>query len=419
MTVTQINELKAQRATHVSEARKLHDKTVAEKRDFTTEEQQKYDQHLADEKRLSATIQREERLAGLEPEHRKGNERETPELDENTDPEQRAEAQREKQKRGSNEYRAAFNKWLLRGRHSLTQQELRDLSSDSDPDGGYLVAPQQMVGEMLKNLDDTVYVRSKARKFTLVKAKSLGVVKRTAKMSTWARGGEITPPTKDTSLKFGKRELFPQYMSGLALVSRDLLRNSSVPGDQLVREELVINASELQEQEFMTGSGAAGQALGVFTASDDGISTSRDVSTDNTTTAITADGLLNAKYALKAAYRRTAEWMFSRAAIKQIAKLKAGDGHYLWEPSLKAGEADRIIGLPYVESEFVPSTFTTGLYVGILANWNYYWIADALDMEIQVLKELYALANQDGYVARLKMDAAPQLEEAFVRVKLG
>jgi HK97 family phage major capsid protein len=420
MTVTQINELKAARAKSIAEARKIHE-AAGTKRALTTEEQSAYDGHMADEARAKATIEREERLAGLEPEHRKETTtRETPELDENASPEERAAAKAATTgKRSTPEYRAAFNKWLARGDRALTAAEMRDLSSDSDPDGGYMVAPQVMVSDFLKNLDDTVYVRSKARKFTLVKAKSLGVIKRTAKLSTWARGGEITPPTKDTSLKIGKRELNPQYMSGLALVSRDLLRNSSMPADQLVREEMGINASELQEQEFMTGSGAAGSALGVFTASDDGISTARDISTGNTATAIAADGLIEAKYGLKAQYRRTAEWMFSRTAVKQIAKLKAGDGHYLWEPSLKAGEADRILGLPYEESEWVPATFTSGLYVGILANWQYYWIADALDMEIQVLNELYALTNQTAFLGRLKMDAAPQIEEAFVRVKLG
>jgi HK97 family phage major capsid protein len=420
MTVTQINELKAQRAKSIAEARKIHDTAATAKRAFTTEEQTAYDGHMADEARAKSTIEREERLAGLEPEHRKEKqERETPELDADATPEERAAAKAATTgKRSTKEYRDAFNKWLARGERALTQAEVRDLSSDSDVDGGYMVAPTQMVGEFLKNLDDTVYVRGKARKFTLLRAKSLGVVKRTAKLSTWGWGGEVTAPTKDTSLKVGLRELNPHYASGLALLSRDLLRNSSEPADALVRGEMALNAGELQEQAYMTGHGA-GQPLGVFTASVDGISTSRDVSTGNAATAIGADGLFEAKYALKEAYRRTAEWMFSRTAIKQIAKLKSGDGQYLWEPSLKAGEADRILGLPYVESEWVPATFTSGLYVGILANWRYYWIADALDMEMQVLNELYALTNQTAFLGRLKTDAAPQLEEAFVRVKLG
>jgi HK97 family phage major capsid protein len=422
MSDKELNDLKQKRAKAVADARAIHELAIKEKRELTTEQNQQYDAFMTEASNCTKTIQREENLRKLATEEGKVTTRdltEEPDLDPNADPETRARTQTLVQRRSSKEYRDAYNKWLVGGTRALTPVELRALSSDSDVDGGYLVAPQQMVAELLKNLDDAVYVRQKARKFTLVQAKSLGVIKRTAKMSTWARGSEISAPTADSSLKFGKRALNPSYMTGLALVSRDLLRNSSMPAEQIVREEMAMNAAEVQEAEFMTGSGAAGAALGVFTASNDGISTSRDVSTGNTTTAIGADNLFEVKFSLKEQYRRNAEWMFSRTAVKQIAKLKDGEGRYLWEPSIKAGTPDRILALPYVESEWVPNTFTTGLYVGILANWNYYWIADALDVEIQRLVELYALTNQDGFVGRLKMDAAPQLEEAFARVKLA
>ena len=49
-------------------------------------------------------------------------------------------------------------------------------------------------------------------------------------------------------------------------------------------------------------------------------------------------------------------------------------------------------------SEFVPNTFTTGLFVGIVGDWSTYWIADALDMTVQRLIELYAEANQTGFI---------------------
>jgi HK97 family phage major capsid protein len=112
-------------------------------------------------------------------------------------------------------------------------------------------------------------------------------------------------------------------------------------------------------------------------------------------------------------------WLFSREAIKQITKLKDGEGQYLWRNGLVDGEPDRILGYAVDESERVPQTFTAGLYVGLLAVWRYYEIADALDMEMQVLVEKYADTNQVGYIGRLKTDGMPTLEEAFARVKLA
>lgn len=160
----------------------------------------------------------------------------------------------------------------------------------------------------------------------------------------------------------------------------------------------------------------------MFTASNDGISTGRDVNTGSTTS-ITADGLLNAKYALKSQYRNEVlgpvRWLFHRDAIKIIAKLKDSTNQYLWQPGLQSGQPDRLLNFPVDESERCPNTFTDGNYVGLLANWQFYEIADALDMEMQVLYERYADSNQIAYIGRLKTDGMPTIEEAFVRVKCG
>jgi predicted phage gp36 major capsid-like protein len=48
----------------------------------------------------------------------------------------------------------------------------------------------------------------------------------------------------------------------------------------------------------------------------------RGVSTGNTTTAISADGPITAKYTLKAQYQKTVRWIFHHDAVAQIRKLK-------------------------------------------------------------------------------------------------
>ena len=157
----------------------------------------------------------------------------------------------------------------------------------------------------------------------------------------------------------------------------------------------------------------------MFVASTQGISTGRDMATDNTSTAFTANGLYNTKYTLKAAYWPNAKWVFHRDAVKMLAKLVNGEGQYLWEPSLQAGQPDMLLGHPVNVSEYAPNTFTANLYVGILGDFRQYWIADSLSMEMQRLVELYAATNQEALIGRMESDGMPVLEEAFVRVKLG
>lgn len=322
-------------------------------------------------------------------------------------------------KRGAGEYRNAFVKYLREGARGLTPEQHAALRSDDADQAGYLVASEQFATELLKDVDDLLFVRRYARIYQVRDADTLGIRKRATAASTFAWSSELAISTEDSSLAFGKKVLTPHHATGMIKVSRDLLRRAVISADQIVREELAIDAAELLEDGYLTGTGAQ-QPLGVFTASSDGISTSRDVSTGNTTTEIRADGLINCKYSLKSQYRgMTPRWLFHRDAVKMISKLKDGEGRYLWLPGLREGEPDMLLGLPIDESERAPNTFTSQLYVGLLACWPYYYIADALDLEIQVLIELYAATNQVGYIGRLKTDGMPVVEEAFARVKLA
>jgi len=84
------------------------------------------------------------------------------------------------------------------------------------------------------------------------------------------------------------------------------------------------------------------------------------------------------------------------------------------------GEPDMLLGKPILVSEFAPHTFTTGQYVGMFGDYSYYWCADAVDMRLQVLRELYVATNQLGLeFSNLAFDGMPVLSEAFARVKLG
>jgi HK97 family phage major capsid protein len=321
--------------------------------------------------------------------------------------------------RGSADYEQAFTHALHRGKDSLLPNQLAALQSDSPEQAGYLLASEQFAAGLLKEVDDLLFIRRYAKIHTVAEAGSLGIRKRTARMNTFGWSSELTVSSEDTALKYGKKVLTPHHLTGMIRLSRDLVRRTMQGIVTEVQSEMSRDAGEAMEDGYLTGHGAQ-QPLGVFTASADGISTARDVATGSATS-ITADGLVDAKYALKAQYRTgllgAVRWLFHRDAVKIISKLKLQDNQYLWQPGLQMGQPDMLLGYPIDESERVPNTYTSGLYCGLLANWNYYEIADALDMEIQVLFEKYADTNQIGYIGRLKTDGMPTLEEAFVRLK--
>jgi HK97 family phage major capsid protein len=338
---------------------------------------------------------------------------------------------RDRERRSTPEYRAAWNAWLVRGDQALRGRHARAISADSDIVGGYLIAPQEFTSQLIKFVDNLVYIRQKATKYTVNAAQSLGAPSLDADPADSDWTSELATGNEDTSFAFGKRELTPHPLAKRLKVSKKLMRLASISGtfsafdsasvgtgpESLVRSRLGYKFGVTEEKAFYTGNGAQ-QPLGLFTASTRGISTGRDVQTGSTTT-FTADAFFTAKWTLKSQYLTRSEWYFNRTAMPKIQTLKDGFGQYIWQPGLQMGEPDKLLGLRVNVSEYVPNTFTTGLYVGLLGDMSFYWIADSEQMEIQRLEELYAEANQLGFIARRELDAMPVLEEAFVRLILN
>ena len=416
--MSKLQEMRDARGKKIADARSILDKAEAEKRSLSAEESAQYDTIFAKAEELRASIAREESLANAERDAaeaalRSKDAQRDVKSGKSVDDETRALG-----KTGTDEYRAAFGKLLSQGARSLTDAETRALQADSDTAGGFTVAPQQFVSQLIKDMDNEVFMRQRATKFSLASAASMGAASlaNDPADSDWTT--ELATGNEDSTMSFGKRELNPHPLAKRIKLSNKLLRMSTIGIDSLVRSRLAYKFAVSQEKAFMTGHGV-GQPLGIFTASANGITTARDVSTGNTTTSITFDGLIEAKYSLKGAYWNKADWIFHRDAMKMISKLKNGEGDYIWRESVRDGEPDRLLGRPVMMSEYAPNTFTTGLYVGMLGDYSNYWIADALDFQVQVLKELYAETNQTGYIGRLETDGMPTLNEAFARVKLA
>jgi HK97 family phage major capsid protein len=304
--------------------------------------------------------------------------------------------------------------------------ERKDLQANIDPAGGYLLAPQQFVTEFIKFVDDLVFIRQAATKFTVTTAESLGAASLDTDVEDADWTTELATGSASTVQPFGKRELKPNPLAKSIKISKKLLRQSTIDVERLIGQRLAYKFGITEEKAFLTGTGF-NQPLGVFTADVNGIPTSRDVAAASQT-AIAGDDILETKHTLKAAYwdRPSTFWILHRTVLKNIRKLKDTTNNYLWSPGLGPGGGitgglpATLVDVPYKISEYAPNTQTAGLYVGIIGDFAAgYWIADALNFDLQVLVELYAITNQNGYVARQEVDGMPVLPEAFVRLKMA
>lgn len=402
-----LNDLRFQRNALVVQARDVLSAAEKESRGLNVEEKVKYDAIFAAQDEVRSTIEMEERQVEAErglATKEIGTKEEKREADKSSP-------------RASSEYRDAAHQMIRGGINSLNGDQLRALSAGSGVDGGFMVLPEQDSGQLIKAIDDEVMIRQWATKFTVTTAASLGAVSLDSDPSDADWTSEIATGSEDSSMAFGKRELVPNPLAKRIKVSEKWIRQ--VPGSEsLVVSRLGYKFGISEEKAYLLGNGSK-RPLGLFVASNDGVPTSRDISTGNTATAMTYAGLVKAKYSLKTGYQKNAKWLFHRDGVAQLAGLVDSTGAPLWVPSMREGAPDMLMGVPIYQSEYVPNTFTTGQYVGMIADFSNYWIVDALDVRIQRLGELYAETGQIGFIGRKEGDGMPVLAESFSRIKLG
>jgi len=418
--MSKVDELKETRAALVDEQRKIVDLADKEKRNFSSEEEERYQKIDVDFESLTNQIadvkkQEDERAARLE-----SLELREEELKKAVKPvsDRIANDPQGKDERSDNEYADCFRRALAHGVSALSRDERRALSAGTDTEGGFMVVPQAFSASFVQAINDMVFIRPRATVISVPNAASLGVPTLAADPADAEWTSEIVSSPLDTAMAFGKRSLTPSPVKKSIKVSEKLVRVAAHNIDSIVRDRLAYKFAITHEKAFLNGTGESGVPLGLFTASANGISTSRDIATDNAATKITPDGLINAKYALKAQYQARAEWVFHRDVIKNIRKMKDGAGDYLWKQGLM-DQADTILDVPYNMSEYAPNTLTAGLYAGLIGDLSFYWIADALNMTIKVADQIYIETGQIGYFGQMESDGMPVLEEAFARVTMG
>ena len=247
-----LNELRRQRGNIIKDMRALTDKAETEK-GMTAEENDQYARMEADQEKLRVEIEREERQQRLD------RELESFDRPPGRMPEPASGDKKDGNPRASEEYRAQFNDMLSRGYRS---NEHRSLQADSQVGGGYIVAPEQFVNQLIEALRDQVFLRQFSTVIPVQKATSLGVpvLQTRPDDSDWTV--ELKTGTPDTAMSFAKRELHPHPSAKRILVSTFLLNNAALPVDQIVRDQLAYKFGITQEKAFLLGSGGPGSRRG-------------------------------------------------------------------------------------------------------------------------------------------------------------
>lgn len=327
-------------------------------------------------------------------------------------------------RRSTPEYERACVQYLC-----SRQVNERAIQADVDLSGGALVMPESLSTEVLKAVDNILFIQKYASVMDVTNAASLGIptIESNVNDAEWTT--EISNITEGTGPTFGKRALVPTPIRKRIKVSEKFLRlamdgvhftsnddSNGVRGARnIIVNRIAYAIASTMEQAFFLGNGV-GKPLGLFTASARGIPASRDIVTGSAT-GLTYFGLINAKFNQKVQYHKTAMWLVNKNFVANAMKIVDANGRPIMDFSKIPQTPDTLLGNQIAMSEYCPGVFTTGAYVGIFGDLSFYYIVHSLRMTLAVADQLYLETGQIGFFAGAESDAMPVMAEAFTRMK--
>ena len=292
--------------------------------------------------------------------------------------------------RASDEYKNA----MLTAMRTNFRQVANVLQEGVDADGGYLV-PVEYDKRLIDVLTEENIMRGLATKITTSGEHKINIAA-TKPAAAWIEEGG--------ALSFGDATFDQIYLDAFKLhvaikVTEELLYDSAFNLESYIITEFGKALANAEEDAFLNGDGK-GKPVGIFDKTGGG------QSIGTLSAALRSDDLLDLVYGLKRPYRKNASFIMNDGTLAQIRKLKDNNGAYIWQPSYKEGEPDRVLGYKVNTSAYAP---TSAISFG---DYKYYNIGDRGSRSFKQLNELFAGNGMIGYVAKERVDGKLILPEA-------
>lgn len=297
--------------------------------------------------------------------------------------------------RASDEYKEG----MLKALRSNFKQITNVLQEGVDADGGYLV-PEEYDNRLIDVLDEENIMRKLCHKITTSGEHKINIAA-TKPAAAWIEEGG--------ALQFGEatfdQVLLDAHKLHVAIkVTEELLYDNAFGLENYIITQFGKALANAEEDAFLNGSGV-GQPLGIFAESGGG-QLAKTVATP------TGDDVINLIYALKRPYRKNAAFIMNDEMVAMIRTFKDNNGAYMWQPSVQAGEPDKLLGYPLYTSPFCPTNMMA------FGDYSYYNIGDRGTRSFKQLTELFAGNGMIGFVAKERVDGKLILPEAVQILKV-
>ena len=364
--MNKLKELLEKRNKKVEELQSIVDKAKEETRAMTKEEKDKFDTLEQEIKDLDATIEAEKRARDYE-------------IKDNDKQDEKAEERAEAEERAFECY--------IRG----IVEERADVNLTVGDNGA--VIPSSIANKIISKVYDISPIYQLATRYNVGGTLSIPYYDESSQAITMAYATEFTD-LESTSGKFASIELKGFLAGVLTKISKSLINNSQFDIVNFVIDKMAESIARWIEKELLNGTPNKIA----------GLSTVTQTITAASSTAITADELIDLQEAIPDAYQGPAIWIMNKATRTAIRKLKDNDGNYILNKDATARWGYTLFGKDVYTSDNMPGMEAgkTAIYYGDMSGLA---VKLSEEMNIEVLREKFATQHAVGVVGWLEMDS--------------
>lgn len=303
----------------------------------------------------------------------------------------------------------AFQGYMRRGEKSLTPDELKALSSGSDPDGGYLM-PNQTANTIIEKLIEVSPVRELAEVMTLSLGDTIDMPAEDDQEFECGWVSEIGARPETNAGQIRSVGITAHEMYAKPKVTQKLLDDSAFNIEQWLSRRVTRGLAKKEGAAFVSGDGV-GKPEGLLT------STKVVPFANGHASELQADGIILMTYDLPEFYANTATFMLKRATLGTVRTLKDGQGNYLWQVGLTATQPATILGRPYREAVDMPAVAVNS-YPILFGDFRAaYTVVDR--QGIRVLRDPYSAKPYVEFYTTRRVGGKVTLGEAMRKLKIA
>jgi HK97 family phage major capsid protein len=281
--------------------------------------------------------------------------------------------------------------------------EIKAMSTDVNPDGGYLVRP-----ELSQTIVSRIFETSPLRQVANVErtsAKSIDIlIDDNEAAASWVGEGASVGETDTPEL--GQKVIAAHTIKANPRMTTEMIEDAYLDVEAWLSGKVADKFARTQNSTFVNGTGV-NQPRGFLTYPAQAVSGTYERGKINqvamgTADALNADGLIAVQNALKEGYQANAVWGMKRTTFGAALQLKGADNYFFSPVLLANGQATtQLLGKPVIFMDDMPAVAANALSV-VYADFSVaYTILDRVGL--QVLRDPYTNEGFVTYVTRQRV----------------